>query len=59
MQLIQIGEIRQKTVLELIEEMAARQFAEIEQLKGAAQNRAAEARSRSGRRRCHSAKEVA
>jgi hypothetical protein len=54
MQLIQIGEIRQKTVLELIEEMAARQFAEIEQLKRSAQNRAAEQRSLRGRRRCNS-----
>jgi hypothetical protein len=59
MQLIQIGEIRQKTVLELIEEMAARQFAEIEQLKRAAQNRAAETRSPRARRPCHSAKHVA
>jgi hypothetical protein len=33
MQLIQIGEIKQKTVLDLVQEMAARQFAEIEQLK--------------------------
>jgi hypothetical protein len=33
MQLIQIGEVKQKTVLELVQEMAARQFAEIEQLK--------------------------
>jgi len=35
MQLIQIGEVKQKTVLELVQEMAARQFAEIEQLKRA------------------------
>lgn len=33
MQLIQIGEVKQKTVLDLVQEMAARQFAEIEQLK--------------------------
>ena len=36
MQLIQIGETKQKTVLELVQEMAARQLAEIEQLKTAA-----------------------
>jgi hypothetical protein len=35
MQLIQIGEVKQKTVLDLVQEMAARQFAEIEQLKRA------------------------
>ena len=39
MQLIQIGEVKQKTVLELVQEMAARQLTEIEQLKIAAQNR--------------------
>jgi len=59
MQLIQIGEIRQKTVLELIEEMAARQFAEIEQLKRTAQNRVTATRSRGGRRRCGSPKQAA
>ncbi|HZP23815.1 MAG TPA: hypothetical protein VFB04_10230 [Terriglobales bacterium] len=35
MQLIQIGEVKQKTVLDLVQEMAQRQFAEIEQLKRA------------------------
>lgn len=39
MQLIQIGEVRQKTVLEMIHEIADRQFAEIERLKSAAQKR--------------------
>jgi len=36
MQLIQIGEMKQKTILDLIQEMSERQFAEIEQLKIAA-----------------------
>jgi len=56
MQLIQIGETKQKTVLELVQEMAARQLAEIEQLKTAVQSRS---RSRlSGRTRlgCNSSK---
>jgi len=44
MQLIQIGEVRQKTVLEMIHEIAERQFAEIEKLKAAAQNRAGDHR---------------
>ena len=44
MQLIQIGEVRQKTVLEMIHEIAERQFAEIEKLKAAAKNRAGEQR---------------
>ena len=39
MQLIQIGEVRTKTVLDLVMEMAARQYAEIEQLKTVARNR--------------------
>ncbi len=33
MQLIQIGETRQKTVLDMVQEMAMRQLSEIEQLK--------------------------
>ena len=45
MQLIQIGEVRQKTVLEMIHEIAERQFAEIEKLKAAAQNRTGNRRS--------------
>jgi len=54
MQLVQIGEIRQKTVLDVVMEMAARQLAEIEQLKAAAQSRVR--RSRSRRPRCISTK---
>jgi hypothetical protein len=46
MQLIQIGEVRQKTVLEMIQEMAERQAAEIDQLKSAALNRARAIRTR-------------
>jgi hypothetical protein len=53
MQLIQIGEVRQKTVLELVQEMAARQFAEIEQLKRASLNAARKERQ-VGCRRCTS-----
>ena len=57
MQLIQIGETKQKTVLELVQEMAARQLAEIEQLKTAVHSRsqkpAFRPRSRLG---CNSAK---
>lgn len=54
MQLIQIGEVRQKTVLDLVQEMAARQLAEIEKLKTVAQSRARADRSRRGRKRCSS-----
>jgi hypothetical protein len=56
MQLIQIGEVRQKTILDLVMEMAARQFAEVEQLKTAAQDRASRSRSRRSARRCISTK---
>jgi hypothetical protein len=56
MQLIKIGEVRQKTVLDLVMEMAARQFAEMEQLKVAAQSRMSRSRSRSPARRCTSTK---
>jgi hypothetical protein len=58
MQLIQIGEVREKTVLDLIREMAERQFAEIEQLKRQSQ---VSQRSSSPRRhpRCNSPKRVA
>ena len=56
MQLVQIGEIRQKTVLELVTEMAARQFAEMEQLKTAAQSRTRTVPSRRSARRCVSTK---
>jgi hypothetical protein len=53
MQLIQIGEMKQKTVLDLVQEMAARQFAEIEQLKRARLS-AASATRNVRRRRCTS-----
>ena len=36
MQLIQIGETKQKTIMDLIQEMSANQFSEIERLKAAA-----------------------
>jgi hypothetical protein len=52
MQLIQIGETKQKTVLDMIQEMAERQFAEIEQLKATAQNRSRASRPRRTLRRC-------
>jgi hypothetical protein len=54
MQLIQIGATRQKTVLEMIQEMAARQLSEIEQLKAAAQNRSRAKQPRRSLRRCTS-----
>jgi len=56
MQLIQIGETKQKTVLDMIQEMAERQFAEIEQLKSAAQNRSRSRRPRRSHVRCSSSK---
>jgi len=56
MQLIQIGEVRQKTILDLVTEMAARQFAEIESLKTAAQSRTRSTSSRRLRPRCSSTK---
>ncbi len=55
MQLIQIGEVKQKTVMDLIQEMAARQFTEIERLKAAAQNQVRRRRSRQTRRHCRAA----
>jgi len=54
MQLIQIGETKQKTILDMIQEMAQRQFAEMEQLKAAAQNRSRARRPRRALRRCTS-----
>ena len=54
MQLIQIGETRQKTVLDMIQEIAERQFAEMEQLKAAAQNRSRARQPRRTLRRCAS-----
>ena len=56
MQLIQIGEVRQKTVLDMIQEMAARQAAEIEQLKMSAITRAG--KTTRSRQRCTSPKRV-
>lgn len=54
MQLVQIGEARQKTVLEMIQEIADRQFEEIERLKLAAQLRhLAKATTRSRVVRCN------
>jgi hypothetical protein len=56
MQLIQIGEVRQKTVLDMVQEMALQQLAEIEQLKSAAQSRTRTPRVFRGRQRCKSPK---
>jgi len=56
MQLIQIGEVTQKTVLDMVQEMALRQLAEIEQLKSAAQNRSRGNTVSRRRQRCTSAK---
>lgn len=57
MQLIQIGEVRQKTVLDLVQEMAGRQLAEIEQLKSVAQSSGGRTgRSTHSRQRCSSTK---
>jgi len=56
MQLIQIGEVRQKTVLDLVQEMSARQQAEIEQLKSAALRQNRTNRSLRSRQRCSSTK---
>jgi hypothetical protein len=55
MQLIQIGVVKQKTVRDLVQEMAARQLAEIEQLKRASLNAARESQTLR-RRRCNSAR---
>jgi hypothetical protein len=54
MQLIQIGEVRQKTVLDLVMEMAAHQFSEIEQLKATARTRTRKTRIRRAGPRCDS-----
>jgi hypothetical protein len=58
MQLIQIGEARQKTVLDMIHEMAEQQFAEIQQLKAAAQSRRRETRAPRKRVRCLSSSHI-
>ena len=54
MQLIQIGEIKQKTIMDLIQEMAANQLSEIEQLKAAARSKAKSRRTRRTGPRCGS-----
>ncbi len=57
MQLIQIGEVKQKTVLDLVLEMAERQAAEIEQLKRATLAAARDQRQ-PRRRRCNSSTRI-
>jgi hypothetical protein len=52
MQLVQIGVTKQKTIMDLIQEMAANQFSEMEQLKAAARSRAKSRRTRGIVRRC-------
>jgi len=58
MQLIQIGEVRQKTVLDMIQEISTRQAAEIEQLKLSALKRAGKNRELRTRQRCTSPKRL-
>ncbi len=57
MQLIQIGEAKQKTVLDLVLEMAERQAAEIEQLKRATLAAARQDRQHA-RRRCNNSTRI-
>jgi hypothetical protein len=52
MQLIQIGEVRQKTVLDMVREMASKQLAEIELLKRNAARRYARVERRQKSSRC-------
>jgi hypothetical protein len=59
MQLIQIGVVKQKTVLDLVLEMAARQTAEIDQLKMSASARSREKRDRQVSPRCRASKRAA
>lgn len=59
MQLVQIGEVREKTVLDLVQEMAARQFAEIEHLKQLSSLKQRSKRSIRSRQRCKSAAHAA
>ena len=49
MQLVQIGVARQKTVLDMVQELAERQSFEIQQLKRFALDRAARKRHRAGK----------
>jgi hypothetical protein len=59
MELVQIGVVRQKTVLDLVLEMAARQVAEIDQLKMKASARSMTRRVRRSSQRCVSSKRAA
>ena len=54
MQLIQIGVTKQKTIMDLIQEMSANQLSEIEQLKAAARSRVKGRRGRRSGQRCGS-----
>lgn len=54
MQLIQIGEIKQKTIMDLVREMSAIQLSEIEQLKAAARSRVKGRQGRRSGQRCGS-----
>jgi hypothetical protein len=54
MQLVQIGVTKQKTIMDLIQEMSASQFSEIERLKADARSRAKSRRTRRPVRRCGS-----
>ena len=56
MELIKIGVVHEKTVLELVLETANRQLAEIEQLKAAALQRSRSRRIRQPSRRCSSSR---
>jgi hypothetical protein len=56
MQLIQIGATQQKTIMDLIQEMAANQLSEIERLKAAARSKAENRRRRRASPRCGSSK---
>jgi len=56
MQLIQIGVTKQKTILDLIQEMSASQFSEIERLKADARSRAKSRQTPRTARRCGSSK---
>ncbi len=46
MQLVQIGETRGKTIMDLIQELASRQYAEVEQLKRSALEKESRRKSR-------------
>ena len=59
MQLIQIGVVKQKTVLDLVLEMAARQAAEIDQLKMSVSARSRKKLDRQVSPRCRASKRAA